>query len=250
MVQGPDLLQWVPYCGAAPLPATWLVRWNFDPPVLAGLGLATLAWRFSGGRPGKGQTAAFAAASGLFVLLFVSPFCSLTSALFAARAAHHVLLVAAAAPLLAWSVPELKRLYRWPIVVWTALHAIVLWAWHVPQLYSAALASDAVYWLMQASLFGTAFQFWTSIRHASMPAAVAALLATMVQMGLLGALITFAPVPLYTPHLLTTAAWGLSPLGDQQLAGLIMWVPAAAFYLGGVLLIVWHWLYTEARPVA
>jgi putative membrane protein len=212
--------------------------------------LTTLVWRFSGGRPRKGQSAAFAAGIGLFVLLFVSPFCALTSALFAARAAHHVLLVAAAAPLLAWSVPELKRLRRWQIGVWTALHAIVLWAWHVPQLYSAALASDAVYWLMQASLFGTAFQFWTSIRHASMPAAVAALLATMVQMGLLGALITFASAPLYAPHLLTTAAWGLSPLEDQQLAGLIMWAPAAAFYLAAALLIAWRWLHAEARPVA
>lgn len=250
MVQGPDLPQWVPYCGAAPLPAEWLARWNFDPLLVLGLGLATLVWRFSGGRPGNGQTVAFAAGIGVLLLLFMSPFCALTSALFAARAAHHVLLVAAAAPLLAWSVPELRHLHRCPIGVWTALQAIVLWSWHVPQLYSAALASDGVFWLMQASLLGTAFLFWTSVRHASMPAAVAALLATMVQMGLLGALITFAPAPLYAPHLLTTVAWGVPPLEDQQLAGLIMWAPAAAFYLAAALLLTWRWLRAEARPTA
>lgn len=249
MLQGPDPLQWVPYCGSAPLPAEWLARWNFDPLVLSGLGLAVLAWRFFRRASPDGQNAAFAVGIGIFIVLFVSPFCALTSALFAARAAHHALLVAAAAPLLAWSVPEFKRLRKWPIGVWTALHAIVLWVWHVPQLYSAALASDAVYWLMQASLLGTAILFWASIWRASMPAAVAALLATMVQMGLLGALITFAPAPLYAPHFLTTAAWGLSPLEDQQLAGLIMWAPAAAFYLAAALLIAWRWLHAEGRSV-
>ena len=250
MLQRPDALQWMPYCGAAPLPTEWLARWNFDPLLLLSLGLATFAWRFCRGRPHNGQTTALAAGMGVVILLFVSPFCALTSALFAARAAHHALLVAVAAPLLAWSVPDLKRLRKWPIGVWTALQAIVLWAWHVPQLYSAALASDTVYWLMQASLLGTAFLFWMSIKHASMPTAVAALLATMVQMGLLGALITFASAPLYAPHLLTAAAWGLSPLEDQQLAGLIMWAPAAAFYLAAALLIAGRWLRAEGRSVA
>jgi putative membrane protein len=56
--------------------------------------------------------------------------------------------------------------------------------------------------------------------------AVAASALTSLQMGLLGAILTFADRPLYTPHLLTTQAWGLTPLADQQLAGVIMWIPA------------------------
>jgi putative membrane protein len=103
---------------------------------------------------------------------------------------------------------------------------------------------------MQATLLGTAVAFWAAVRRSSVATAVAALLATMVQMGLLGALITFAGKPLYAPHLLSTAAWGLSPLEDQQVAGLIMWAPAAAIYLAAALLIAARWLRDEARPAA
>ena len=107
-----------------------------------------------------------------------------------------------------------------------------------------------IYWLRLGSLLGTAVGFWVSVRQAQVTAAVAALLATMVQMGLLGALITFASAPLYAPHLLTTGPWGLSPLEDQQLAGLIMWAPAAAIYLVAALLIAGRWLRQENRSAA
>jgi putative membrane protein len=242
--------QWVPYCGLAPLPAVWHERWNFDPLLLVALMLAALAWRLLSERPHSRRTAAYFAGLGVLVVLFVSPFCALTTALFSARAAHHVVLVAAAAPLLAWSAPSPMRAQRWPLGVLTGLHAAVLWAWHVPSLYAAALASAAIYWLMQISLLGSAVLFWTAVRHASPPAAVAALLATTVQMGLLGALVTFASAPLYPPHFLTTAPWGLTPLEDQQLAGLIMWAPAAAFYLAAGLLIAGRSLREEGRTVA
>ena len=68
------------------------------------------------------------------------------------------------------------------------------------------------------------------MRTASAPSAIAALLAVMLGMGLLGALIAFAGQPIYAPHFATTLAWGLTPLEDQQAAGLIMWAPAAAAY--------------------
>jgi putative membrane protein len=69
-------------------------------------------------------------------------------------------------------------------------------------------------------------------------------------MGLLGALITFAGGALYAPHLLVTQAWGLTPLQDQQLAGLIMWVPAAGLYLGAALFLAQRWLAREAGSAA
>ena len=68
----------------------------------------------------------------------------------------------------------------------------------------------------------------------------------MVQMGLLGALITFAARPLYAPHWLTTQDWGLSPLDDQQLAGLIMWAPGSLVYLFAAVAI----LYRSLGPAA
>ena len=114
--------------------------------------------------------------------------------------------------------------------------------------YEAALSSDAVYWLMQASLLGSALWFWRGIRRASAPSAVGHLLVAMVAMGLLGALLTFADDALYAPHLLTTMAWDLTPLEDQQAAGLIMWAPAAALYLVAALIILGRWIGPD-RPV-
>jgi len=240
---------WVPYCGEAPAPAEWLARWNFDPLPIVLLLAGLVAWRLAGLHADRARTAAFGAGVALLAVLFVSPLCALTSALFAARAAHHAVLVAAVAPLLALALPAAAQL-RGPLAAWTGLQAAVLWAWHYPPLYSEALSGDAVYWLMQATLLGAAIAFWAAVRRSSVPAAVAALLATMVQMGLLGALITFAGKPLYAPHLLTTAPWGLSPLEDQQLAGLIMWAPAAAVYLAAALLVAGRWLRGEVRSAA
>ncbi len=61
---------------------------------------------------------------------------------------------------------------------------------------------------------------------------LAAIAITSLQMGVLGAIITFAPRPMYAVHALTTTAWGLSPLEDQQLGGVIMWVPAGVIFVG------------------
>jgi putative membrane protein len=228
---------WLPYCGQAPAPNDWLTRWNLDPLLLIGLALSTL-WFVSRARSGADRLRA-AVGSITLLLLFVSPFCALTSALFSARVAHHLVLTSLAAPLLA---------FAWPLariggpMAWAAGHALVFWFWHSPQAYGWALSSDATYWAMQATLGLSAMGLWAAIGRAPAPAGVAALLATMVQMGLLGALITFAHRALYAAHLLTTQAWGMSPLDDQQLAGLIMWAPGSALYLGAAMLIGWRLL--------
>ena len=77
----------------------------------------------------------------------------------------------------------------------------------------------------------------------SRPGAVllAAFLTTM-QMSLLGAVLTFGSRALFAPHFGTTAAWGLSPLEDQQLGGLIMWVPAGTIYAGIALALLGLWI--------
>jgi putative membrane protein len=69
----------------------------------------------------------------------------------------------------------------------------------------------------------------------------------MVAMGLLGALITLSSVPLYAAHFATTAPWGLTPLEDQQIGGLIMWAPASAVYLVAALSMVRDLVGREAR---
>lgn len=219
---------WSPYCGAGPIPAELWSRWNLDPMalvILAALGGLLLALS-------ENRKLAFAAMLVLAVA-FVSPLCALSSALFAARTVHHVLLVAVAAPLIAWSLPRLTRSPH--LAAWTTAFIVVFWAWHAPAAYGWAMSNDLAYGLMQASLLITATSAWRAVRAARPASAISALLATMVLMGLLGALLTFASRALYAPHALTTTAWGLTPLGDQQVAGLIMWIPAAGVYLASAL---------------
>lgn len=238
---------WIPYCGAAPVPAELLARWNLDPLLIATIAAAAFAYhRYA--RTGPRKRLAFAGFIATLLVLFVSPFCALSSALFSARVTHHVLLAVLAAPLLAAALPALRP--RLPLAFWTAAQTLIFWLWHAPGVYAWALSSDVAYWLMQLSLLVSAVLFWASVRAASAPAAVAALLATMVQMGLLGALITFSAAPLYAPHFLTTASWSLSPLDDQQLAGLIMWAPGAAAYLAAALLLIGRFLGPDRHAPA
>lgn len=219
---------WTPYCGAAPDPATWLGRWNLDPVLLVALAAAVLLCLhlLRGERRWAGLGACAVA-----VVIFISPLCALSSALFSARTVHHVLMVTVLAPLIAAS---LDRRGAAPLAAALG-QGLVFWAWHAPMAYGWALSNDLAYWLMQATLLSSAVWFWAALRNAASLTAVAALLIAMVLMGLLGALLTFAPAPLYAPHLQPAEAWGLGALGDQQAAGLIMWAPAAGVYLAEAL---------------
>ncbi|WP_448663907.1 cytochrome c oxidase assembly protein [Sphingomonas sp. CJ20] len=216
------------YCGVPPVPEGWMLRWNFDPVLLLGLVVcAALAWRSANPRLALGGV-------GVLAILFVSPLCALSVALFSARAVHHILLVAVAAPLLALAFPA-RRAGSLGLALLAA--TLTLWAWHVPALYDRALAQTGLYWLMQGSLLATAIWMWRALLAAPpVPAMLAAIFA-MAQMGMLGALLTFAPEALYRAHAGTTLAWGLGPLADQQLAGLIMWVPGVVPYAAIVALI-------------
>src|SRR5690606_34123581 len=104
--------------------------------------------------------------------------------------------------------------------------------------YLWALSYDWAYWAMQVTLAGSAYLLWREVLSPlTKPGpGVMALLATIMQMGFLGALLVFAPGPVYAAHLTTTRAFGLSPLDDQQLAGLLMWVPASVPYIGVALM--------------
>ena len=243
MSAGATATGWVPYCGPAPDPGEWLSRWNFDPLLIGAIGLAG-GWLWLR-RERRDQRGLMVAALGIVLLLFVSPFCALGSALFSARAVHHVVLAAVLAPVIALMIGRKPAVPLWPA---TAAHALTFWAWHLPSLYAAALSSDALFWLMQATITGTAVLLWMAVLRAAASAAVAALLATMVQMGALGALLTFAGRALYAPHWSATAAWGLAPLEDQQLAGLVMSAPGSLIYLLAAVTILYRSL--QPRPAA
>src|SRR5580692_2361331 len=148
----------IAYCGPAAIPEDLWTRWNSDPLLIAAL--ATLALAVGRGHSSDGRAGWGAIA--LMLVIFVSPLCALSSALFSARVLHHILLVAAVAPLLALAFPS-RRLGSLPLFVLVAAHTIIFWLWHTPGLYGWGLASVPAYWLMQTSLLGTAWLLWRAV---------------------------------------------------------------------------------------
>lgn len=264
--------------------------WSLDPavvaPLLAGGWLyargVERVWRRSGTGRGvrRWQAGCFAAGWITLLLAMVSPLHPLGEALFSAHMAQHELLVAVAAPLLVlgrplvpllWAVPVHWRRAagRWakagpvrggwrmvsgPFAAWL-LHAAALWLWHLPGPYQAALAGEGLHALQHASFLGTGLLFWWALFHGregrlGYGAAVFYLFATAMHSGALGALLTLSPTPWYPAYDGTTAAWGLTALEDQQLAGLIMWVPAGVSYLVAGLALLAAWMRESERRAA
>lgn len=225
------------YCGPQVSPGDLWLRWNFDPPLVAALMWVAAASLIVQHRETATLDARSAAAGGGMTVLavaFLSPLCALSATLYTARVIHHLLLVAVAAPLVAiWLAPLIAGRFRTLPGLAAAVHAVAFWVWHSPAAYAAAMSNSGVYWFMELSLLATAVWFWASLLavRASPPAYLTILVGFSAQMGLLGAILVFAPDPLFTPHFGTTAIWGLTPLEDQQLAGLVMWVPGVIPYL-------------------
>jgi putative membrane protein len=259
--------------------------WEFDPWVVIPLLLSAvlyvrgvvLLWRRAGmGRAIKRwQAACFATGWATLVIAVVSPLHELGEHLFTAHMIEHELLMAAAAPLLAVSRPlgaflqALPRNIRggilhasafWPVrSIWhwlllpltaTVLHGIAIWIWHIPVLLDATLTSEALHRFQHICFLGTGLIFWWAIlRRARREHGVGALhvFATMVHTGVLGALLTLAPRVLYPVQTADAPSFGLSPLEDQQLAGLFMWIPGGVIYLAAGLALLGLWL-GSGRP--
>lgn len=210
----------LPYCGPPPQPDTWLWAWNMDLPLLialAGFGAVGAAITQTR-KQGRG---AFSVALFAAVVAFVSPLCTMTVALLTARSLHHIILLSVLAPALALAFP----IRRVPVALAFLATTVVLWLWHLPAVYSAAWDSAGVYWLMQAALILPAWAFWSTLLAKPSLTHTMWLTALVGQMGFLGALLTFAPYALYFEHVAFAPSFGLSGLQDQQLAGLVMWVP-------------------------
>jgi putative membrane protein len=151
-----------------------------------------------------------------------------------------MILILLAAPLIAHALPR-KAGEQGVWGLWTSAGAffMALWFWHMPEPYDATFTSTTVYWSMHITLFGSAILLWRELLQ-HRPERTAEVLVvgalTSMQMGLLGAVLTFAGRPLYFWHLLsTTSVWGFTPLQDQQLGGVFMWVPGVIFFLWSAL---------------
>nr|WP_255342558.1 cytochrome c oxidase assembly protein [Blastomonas sp. AAP53] len=164
------------------------------------------------------------AAVALMALLWVSPFCAASASLLSVRVAHHMVAMLLLAPALALGWP---KVHIGDMTGWAIVAAISLSAWFVPAAYSFAWEWAAGYWVLQLAMVGAAWQFWSNWFHPAaegrplVMAGTPALLAMV--MGFVGALLTFAPRPLYAEHIFTTVQFDVSALWDQQLAGLLMW---------------------------
>ena len=224
----------IPYCGTPPSPGELLTRFNLDPLLIVVLGVIVAVHLIQVKNIRQKHYALLGwmiAAAAL-----ISPLCALSVALFSARISQHMILLLVAAPLIALGLPRKELQHSARGIRFASISFFVaLWFWHMPNPYYATFASSTFYWLMHISLFGSAIWLWRELVHHAPEHTAEALLFgifSSMQMGLLGAVLALASRPLFEPHLLTAPLWHLTPLQDQQLGGVVMWVP-------GILLFLW-----------
>jgi len=258
------------------------LAWTWEPAVLIPLMLCgmlyLLGWRrlrYEGAAVqvlGRVRPLMFGIGMLALVAALVSPLDALAGELFSAHMVQHLLLMLLAPPLLIWGRPVLTWLWafplsqrrvigRWwvrrsllrrlydfalrPLVAWI-LASVALWFWHLPGPYDWALASESVHTIEHLCFFLTSLAFWTLVlepyngHKPSHGTALIMVTTFAIHNSLLAALLTFSPAPLY--HAYSGSAFDLLPLEDQQLAGLIMWIPASVIHLASVATLIVSWL--------
>jgi len=222
------------------------------------------------------QVACFTAGWLALGIALLSPLHEASRTLFTAHMIEHEVLMIAAAPLLVlarplpvmlWALPlgwmrGLSGIMAWPAIatVWaflsapliaTVLHGIAIWAWHMPVLFEAALLREPVHWAQHLSFLVTALLFWWALfyghRGQGYGASVGHLFATAGHTGLLGVLIALSPHLWFPLQVQRAAAWGLTPMQDQELAGLVMWIPSGLVYALAALAMAALWIRASSR---
>jgi cytochrome c oxidase assembly factor CtaG len=261
------------------------VPWSWEPAII--LPLAILMSVYTAGVSRRGNIhrlrwrhASFYTGWLTLALALVSPIHELGEQLFSAHMLQHEILILVSAPLISAAHPGATMLWafapshrsnlgRWvrsiehstpivfltrPLAAWL-LEAAALWIWHVPVLYQATLRSDWIHAGQHLSFFVTAVLFWSALygvgRSAmSYGAAIFYVFGTAVHCSALGALLTFSTIPWYPAYQQTTQAWGLTPLQDQQLGGVIMWVPSGLVFIAIGLALFAKWLAESDQRLA
>jgi putative membrane protein len=222
--------------------------------------------------------ACFAGGWVALLVALLSPLDEIAEQLFSAHMAQHELIIVIAAPLLVLARPMPAMLWALPVrwrraigrliaggamrAAWREatepfaaflVHGVVIWAWHIPSLFQATLRSDLVHAFQHLSFFGSAVLFWWSVVHvrerSRRGAAIMSLFATAIHTSVLGALMTFSRTPWYPSYGAFAGGWGLTPIADQQFAGLIMWIPASVVYLVACLCVAYRYLRESESTV-
>ncbi len=194
-----------------------------------------------------------------------SPLHALSDYLFSAHMFQHLLLMLVMPPLLLAGTPPwlLRPLLRPPAVMAGArflTHPVVAFAsfnlvmvlWHFPEYYTTVLESESVHFLQHVLLVGTALLAWWPILsplrelpRLSYPLQMLYLFLQSLPMGFLGAVLTFSTYPVYHTYALTPRVWGVSPLVDQQIGGLLMKVGAGFGFLAALAVVFFIWFTKE-----
>lgn len=258
------------------------LHWHFEAWLIAALTVTTLiyaqGWRRMRGRAiGRTEALCFAAGILALVLALQSPLDPLGEDLFSAHMAQHLMLMLVAAPLFVrarplvaflWAMPRgLRRWFgRWwgrgpdsvfavlisPVSVWIWFCGLFMF-WHIPGPYGWALRHESVHVLEHLCFFVSSYAFWSVViepsgnRRLDYGATLMFVVTAAVLSGLPGALMVLTQRPFYPIHAAGAARWGLSLIEDQQLAGLIMWIPAGFAYLAAILVLFVQWLRAAER---
>ena len=259
----------------------WLTQWNLEPSILIGTILITGLYLYAIGPFRKhhfpdepimtGQSIAFLAGMLIMFLALVSPIDELgDSYLFSAHMVQHLCLTIIGPPLLLLGTPEwmvkkalsnraifqVAKALTYPVVAFV-LFNVDFWLWHAPPLYNATLENQTIHILEHLTFILFSLCYWWPIFSPSKdlpPLPIGGQILYLFLSGmpsvLLGAGLTFSP-PLYAPYITAPRIWGISAATDQQLGGLIMWVPVSIFYIVimSVLFIRWM-LQQEAKQQA
>ncbi|MFP3914574.1 MAG: cytochrome c oxidase assembly protein [Actinomycetota bacterium] len=218
---------------------------------------------------------AFLLGAGLLVTALFSPLESVAGESLAAHMGQHVLLVLAPLPLLAARTGtamllgidpalrarltgRLRRLRPWLGKVerrpwaWAAL-AATLAIWHLPAIFQAAALSPLLHGLEHLTFLGAAGLWWMSLlgtgrrRARAYGASILSVFGTMLLGTAVGALLTFSTRPWYPLYAARVEAAGGDWLVDQQLAGLVMWIPPGVVLLGVCVWLAREWLESVDR---
>lgn len=253
--------------------------WSWQPAAVVA-GLATLAafsavFRFSRSR----RLWFLVAASGVFLLALASPIETLSRGyLFSARMLQHLLLQLVVPPLLLLSLEPhpgphcfvrgglrwLGSLLRAPLIPWL-LGAGAMWIWHEQPLHDTATQSVSLHAIQVVLLMVLGGVFWWPIigpwpeYHLAPLRGMVYLFAACLPCMILGISIAFAPVGVYPIHphpadplgilSLIRLGWGVTQAADQQVGGLLMWVPACMVYLIGVMGMLARYYRAQAAPL-
>ncbi|MGC1372094.1 MAG: cytochrome c oxidase assembly protein [Candidatus Sulfotelmatobacter sp.] len=255
-----------------------LSAWDWEPSIVIGCA-ALLALYFIYVRPLRlGRSVLFAAGVILLLLDLVSPIDALSDTyLFSVHMVQHLVFIFAVAPLFILGLPQefaarmiartpvgaVERVLSKPVIAWST-GTLTLAIWHIPLLYNLALAHEAIHIVQHLLFLITAVIFWWPVLNPlpelrlSIGPMVLYLFSAAMFNSILGMIITFAPVGWYPAYLhpndelgilsLIRNQWRISPTVDQQLGGLLMWVPAGLIYFTMIVGAVVKW-QSEADKV-